>query len=332
MRAEIIYNPFSGQVAVRHEIGEVAAFLNQRGWDVSVKETSQALEATHLARRAAERGAGVVIAAGGDGTVNEVANGLLGTGAALGVLPVGTSNSWAIQMGIPALKPMHPGSAVAKFITGLEGRLDHPLPGNHYRSLLLDAARVLLEGRVVAVDVGEAAGRYFLMWAGIGIDAAIIESVTLREKKALGSWAFVLKAIGSGMHYNEAVVSLGLDGNVIKVTTPLIVVSNIQLYGGVMAIGARAYVNDGKLDVCVFKGQGFFTFVSQALEVLSRRHLQDAKVEYYQCSEITVESTCPLPVHLDGDLFTRTPVSIRTLPSALKVIVPERLPAGILTS
>jgi len=330
VKAEIIYNPFSGQVAVRHELREVAAFLNRQGWDVSVKETSGALEATHLARRAVERGAGVVIAAGGDGTVNEVANGLVGTGAALGVLPVGTSNSWAIQMGIPALKPMHPGTTVVKLITSLEDRLDYPLPGNYYRSVLLGAARVLLEGRVVAVDVGEAAGRYFLMWAGIGIDAAIIESVTLREKKALGSWAFVFKAIGSGLHYSETGVTLGLDGSVIKLGTSLIVVSNIQLYGGVMAIGARAYVNDGKLDVCVFKGQGFFTFVSQALEVLSHRHLQDAKMEYYQCSEITVESTRPLPVHLDGDLFTRTPVSIRTLPSALKVVVPEVLPAGLL--
>jgi len=330
VQAEIIYNPASGQVVVRHELREVAALLNHRGWQVVLRETSGKGEATQLARQAVERGAAVVIAAGGDGTVNEVANGLVNTGAALGVLPVGTSNSWALQMGIPALKPMHPGTPVAKLIAGLQDRLDHPLPGNYYRNILLSAARVLVEGRVVAVDVGEVAGRYFLMWAGIGIDAAVIESVTLREKKALGSWAFVFKAIGSGMRYTDTGVTLSLDGDVVTLNSPLIVISNIQLYGGFMAIGARAYVNDGKLDLCVFKGQGFFTFVSQALEVLSHRHLQDAKVEYYQCSQISIESIWPMPVHLDGDLYTRTPVSVRTLPSALKAIIPEVLPAGLL--
>ncbi|MBN1369057.1 MAG: diacylglycerol kinase family lipid kinase [Dehalococcoidaceae bacterium] len=330
MKAEIIYNPSSGQVVVRHELKEVVALLTHQGWCVTLRETSGALEATHLARQAVERGAGVVIAAGGDGTVNEVANGLVDTGAALGVLPVGTSNSWALQMGIPALKPMHPGTSVVKLITSLEDRLDHPLPGNYYRNVLLNAARVLVGGRVVPVDVGEVSGRYFLMWAGIGIDAAVIESVTLKEKKALGSWAFVFKAIGSGMRYSDTDVTLNLDEKIIKLSTPLMVVSNIQLYGGVMAIGARAYVNDGKLDLCIFKGQGFFTFVNQALEILTHHHLQDAKVDYYQCSEISIESARPLPVHLDGDLFTRTPVSIRTLPSALKVIIPEVLPVGLL--
>ncbi len=83
-----------------------------------------------------------------------------------------------------------------------------------------------------------------------------------------------------------------------------------------MAIGAKARVNDAKLDVCVFKGEGFFTFVQHALKVLSRQHLRDPKIEYYQCGEITVESARTLPVHADGEPFTETPVTIRVLPSA----------------
>ena len=96
-----------------------------------------------------------------------------------------------------------------------------------------------------------------------------------------------------------------------------------------MAIGAKACVNDGKLDVCVFKGDGFFTFVQHAIKVLSRRHLQDPKVEYYQCSEIVVESASSLPIHIDGDPFTKTPIAIRTIPSALKVVVPESVPDNL---
>ena len=332
MQAELIYNPSGGQVVIRHELDNVVAFLGRYGWSTNLRETSKPLEATQLARQAVSRGARVVIAVGGDGTVNEVANGLVNTDAALGVLPVGTTNSWALQMGIPALDPMLPGTQVVKMIADLEERIARPLPANYYRKVLLDAARVLVEGRTVAVDMGELCGRHFLMWAGIGLDAAVANSISLKEKRALGSWAYVLPTIESAYRYPGADVCLNLDGKVVKVSTPLIVVSNIQVYGGVMAIGARACVDDARLDVCIFKGNGFFTFVQHAVKVLSHRILQDPNVEYYQCREIVVESPHSLPVHVDGEPFTRTPVAIHTVPSSLKVIVPKIVTANLFRS
>jgi len=332
MQAELIYNPSSGQVVVRHEIRNVIDFLSRYGWTVNLQETSEPMEATELARKAVNRGVGVVIAAGGDGTINEVANGLVNTEVSLGVLPVGTVNSWALQMGIPALNPVLPGKQVAKLITDLEEWIAHSLPASYYRKVLLDAARVLAEGRTVAVDVGEVSGRYFLMWAGIGLDTAILESISPKEKRALGTWAYVFGAVGLGYRYSGTDVYLNLDGKFLKTNSPLIVVSNIQLYGGVMAIGARACVNDAKLDVCIFKGDGFFTFVQHAVNVLSHRHLKDPKVEYYQCGEIIIDSASTLPVHVDGEPFTNTPVTIRTVPSALKVIVPKIMPGNLFGS
>lgn len=329
MQAELIYNPSGGQVVVRHELDNVAAFLNRYGWSVTLRETSKPLEATELARYAVNRGARVIIAAGGDGTVNEVANGLVNTNAALGVLPVGTTNSWALQMGISALNPLLPGTQVVKMIAALEEIIARPLPANYYQKVLLDAARVLVEGHTVAVDMGKLSGRYFLMWAGIGFDAAVAQSIPLIEKRVLGAWAYVLPVIGAAYRYSGTDVWLNMDGKVVKVSTPLIAVSNIQLYGGLIAIGAKACLNDAKLDVCIFKGGGFFTFVQHAMKVLSHRHLQDPQVEYYQCREIVVESAQPLPVHVDGEPFTRTPVTIHTVPSSLNVIVPKTAPADL---
>ncbi len=329
MQSELIYNPHGGQVVLRHELREVVAFLGRCGWTIAVRETSEPMEATELARDAVRRGAKVVIAAGGDGTVNEVANGLFGTDAALGVLPVGTTNAWALQMGIPTLNPMSPGSNVAKFVSNLQERIAQPLPANYYRKVLLEAARVLVEGRTVAVDVGEVSGRYFLMWAGIGLDAAIIESTSLREKRALGSWAYLLPILETVRRYPSTDIHLKLDGKAIKVRTSQIVVCNIQLYGGFLVIGARARVNDGKLDVCIFKGGGFLTFVQHALKVLSHQHLRDPKMEYYQCREIVIESARALPVQVDGEPLTKTPITIRAVPSALKVIVPSNAPENL---
>jgi diacylglycerol kinase family enzyme len=91
-----------------------------------------------------------------------------------------------------------------------------PLPANYYRKVLLDAARVLAEGRTVAVDVGEVSGRYFLMWAGIGLDTAILESISPKEKRALGTWAYVVSAVGLGYRYSGTDVYLNLDGKFIK--------------------------------------------------------------------------------------------------------------------
>ncbi len=329
MQAEIIYNPLGGKGAVRHVLDHVVDFLSRSGWSVDLRETTRPLEATNLARKAVANGAGVVIAAGGDGTVNEVANGLVHTEAALGVLPVGTTNTWALQMGIPALNPILPGTQAAKLVAGLEELLARPLPANYYRKVLMDAARVLVEGQTLAIDVGELSGRYFLISAGIGMEAAIVESVSQREKKALGSWAYVLGAIESAYKYTGTEVRLTLDDKTLDVSTPLVVVTNIQLYGGMVAIGAKARVNDGKLDVYVFKGEGFFTFVNHAMKVLAHRHLTDPKVEYHQCREVLVESSRQLPVHVDAEPYATTPVAIKAVPSSLKVILPEKLPGEL---
>lgn len=329
MQAELIYNPRGGQVVVRHEIEEAAAFLSQRGWNMVCRETTAPKEATELARDAVQRGAKVVIAAGGDGTVSEVANGLVHTDAALGVLPVGTNNSWALQMGIPALNPWSPGTNVVKMVADLEERISRPLPANYYKTVILKAAQVLVEGRIVAVDVGEISGRYFLMWAGIGLDAAILESISQKEKKTLGSWAYLFNTIGTIGRGSSTDVRLILDGKAINVSTQEIIVSNIQLYGGMLTIGARARVNDAKLDVCIFKGDSFLTFIQHALKILSHQHLQNPKIEYHQCSEILVETNRSMPVHLDGEPFTKTPVTIRTVPLALKVIVPKKVPGNL---
>lgn len=329
VKAELIYNPRGGQVVVRHSLEAVVSFLTRNGWSVTYRETTMATEATQLARVAAQKGAEVVIAAGGDGTVSEVASGLVHTDTVLGVLPVGTSNSWALQMGIPALNPLWPTSRIAKVVADVEERVNFPMPGSYYRRVLLDAAQVLVERHTVAVDMGEVAGRHFLMWAGIGLDAVVLESVPPMEKAALGTWAYLITALGAAGRSSSPDVKLTLDGKTIEVNTQLIVVSNIQLYGGIMAIGSRAVVNDGKLDVCIFKGDGFFTFVQHALRVFSHQHLRDPSTEYYQCSEIVIESSHALPVHVDGEPFTETPVTIRVIPLALKTIVPKRVPNNL---
>ena len=331
IRAELIYNPYSGQGVIRRELDDVVAFLINSGWDVEKWEVNTPGEATERAAQAARRGVNVVVAAGGDGTIHEVVNGLVGTDTALGVIPTGTTNVWALQMGIPTLNPMLPGRMAAKVITDLETRFSQPLWANYFRKVLLRAAQVLVERNTVAVDVGEIAGHYFLMWAGIGLDATILESITVKEKRSRGYWAYVIPALETMRHYSRTDITLTLDGKTMKSSSSLIVVSNIQLYGANLPIGTKAMVNDAKLDVCVFQGDGFFTFMQHALKVLSRRHLIDSKIEYHQCSRIEIDSARPLPVHTDAEIYTQTPVIISVVPKALKTIVPRDVSSSLFT-
>jgi diacylglycerol kinase family enzyme len=311
----------------------VLDYLAQSGWSVSVLETGAPAEATKLACRAAQEGADVVIAAGGDGTVSEVAGGLVGTNVGLGVLPVGTTNVWALQMRIPTVNPVFaPGHHLARLVGDLEERMDLSLPVSYQRTILLEAARVLVEGRSYLVDVGSVNDRPFLMWTGVGLDAAVTENVSFDDKKNYGMWAFVGAAIDAVREYESAEVRLTIDGTVTRVNTPLIVASNIQLYGGVLPLGARACVDDGRLDVCVFRGEGLFTFVQHVFRIVSRQHLRDPEIEYHQCTEMLVESAQPLPVHADDEPFGHTPVRIRVLPRALRVIVPQNVPRSLFSN
>lgn len=326
MKAELIYNTNAGRCVMRREMDYVADYLECHGWTVVVHETRAPLEGTMLARQAAARGADVVIAAGGDGTVNEVASGLAHTNTAMGVLPIGTTNVWALQVRIPALNPLGPAPGLARWMTALEEQMDYTLPINPYRSVLLNAARILVEGRTRTVDLGQANGRYFLLWAGVGLDAAVTANVPLEDKKIFGAWAFVGTGLDVMREYKSARVRLTLDGEVREANSSLIVASNIRLYGGLLALGAQARVDDGKLDVCVFKGEGFFNYAQHLFKVAVGQHLRDPQVEYYQAREITVESSPPLPVHVDDEPFAETPVTIRVVPRALKVILPNDAP------
>ncbi len=336
-QAELIYNTHAGRVAAGRELRSAIEYMESRGWTIAVHETHAPLQATALARQAAQRGAEVVIAAGGDGTVNEVASGLVHSETTLGVLPMGTANVWALQMHIPAPNPLAIHPTWIRLTSDLQARMDDAFPLSRYRSALLDAARVLVEGTTRAVDLGQANERHFLLWAGIGLDAAVTEHVSPERKKTLGPLALVGTALDMARHYKNVDVTLTLDGQPRAVHTSLIVVSNIRLYGGVLPVAARAYVDDGLLDVCVFKGEGLFNFVQHVFRVATRQHVaphppgQDPQIEYHQASEIVVESSTPLPVHVDDEPFARTPVTLRALPRALRVRLPYDAPDNLFT-
>jgi diacylglycerol kinase (ATP) len=302
----LIYNPAAGpRGELRRDLERVVAYLEERGWHVTIRATRKAGDATELARAAVAAKCKAVLVAGGDGTVHETINGLVGSDTAMGVLPAGTGNVWAKEIGLPTMALTQP-------------------------DRLLAAARMLVDGEVRWIDVGRAGDRYFLNGAGVGIDstvAAQVEPRTRAGKQLGGVVTYLVAGLSIARDFGGVRSTIEVDGHTIRTMVLLVVVSNIQLFGGVVKMTPEARLDDGLLDVRVFRGMGMLWILRHIAGVFTHRHLRDPMVSHYQGRRITIDTSEPFPVQLDGEPVGMTPVTIEVVPRSLRVLVPRAAPA-----
>lgn len=301
-KALLIHNPAAGMRSHRWELRRAVALLERHGWRVEWRETGKPGDTTAWAREAAEAGYDVVIAAGGDGTIGQAVEGLAGSDTALGILPLGSGNVLARDLGLPKPGPLRPFA-------------------------LEEAAQMLLDSVPRRIDLGLANGHHFLSWLGVGLDAEIVKGVESqpRVKRGLGPIAFVVFAALILRTYAGTRATVIVDGRSVSRRLILALVSNIELYGRYFHIAPSARLDDGLLEVCCFHGQGIITTLNHAIIVLLRRHIGDPRVSYYQARRVEIETARPLPVHLDAEPFGTTPVTIEVVPQALTLLLPPTL-------
>ncbi|NJN99702.1 MAG: YegS/Rv2252/BmrU family lipid kinase [Anaerolineales bacterium] len=232
-----IVNPAAGSGGFQKLVLEAAEHLKQFDCTVERVETCAKGDGIHLARRAAAEGFDVAVAVGGDGTINEVCNGLVGTETALAVLPAGTANVYAADVGIPIWWPLNPGA-------------------------VLNAAEVIVTGQHRRIDLGrlrlaDGTERYFLMWCGIGLDAAISEAIKPGDTRRLGMGAWILSGLLVTFDFMGTRATIRTDAGLVKGRVLLAVVSNGQLYGRVWRMSPEAKMDDGLLDVGIMTGHGW---------------------------------------------------------------------------
>ncbi len=308
MDARLIYNPTAGPRNVRDELEGLCSFFRAHGWATELQATEQPGDATRMARQAAGDRLDAVVVAGGDGTVNEVVNGLVNSGTALGVLPVGTGNLWAKQLRVPSYT------------------LANPLR-------LRKAARGLVRGTMRTIDVGQVDGHAFLCWASAGLDAQVTTEMEPRDRatKRLGALPYLVAATLVARTFQGVRTTITLDDDVVRGRTLLVMVNNIQQYGGLVDVAPRAKLDDGLLDVFVFKGLGFAYVVRHLLRVLTQRYLEDPKIVHRQARRIEVHTEETMAVQVDGDPLGNTPARMEVLPRALRIIAPPSMPSDLLT-
>jgi YegS/Rv2252/BmrU family lipid kinase len=304
--ALLIHNPTAGPREVEDELDLVVEYLSECGWRARKCVTEYAGQAAECARQAVLEKLDVVLVAGGDGTVCEAVNGLVGSRVALGVLPCGTGNVWAKELGLPVFTLLNP-------------------------NRLLVAAHLLVEATARPIDVGRANDRYFLLFAGLGFDAQVAHDMEPRERatKRLGLLPYLVAATMAAVEFYGVRTTVVVDSKVIKGRSLFILISNAQLYGGVLRITPEAKLDDGWLDVVIFNGVGPTYTLRHLYSILGGRHLHDPSVKFMRARRVMVDCARPWPVQIDGDPLGTTPMTFQVIPRALRVLVPPTAPASL---
>ena len=286
-KAVIIGNPNSGSAGDEGYLERFAQTLREGGLEVEILNTERPDHATELAATAGDR---LVIAAGGDGTVNEVVNGL-SKDATLGILPLGTANVLARELGLP----LKPEDACERILTGTGSRMDIG----------------------VATDE-EGTERRFTCMAGIGFDANVVREVTPRLKRYLRSLAFPLVALK--VYFRGDLPDLHLiDGNTTHVAQ-LAIVANGHYYGGDFKVAEDASLTSGKLEVVLIEKVSRLLRADILASILAKRPL-DRDAKSFPAQDIRAESPDKrVPVQIDGEVWGHLPMSFRVEPAAIRLI------------
>lgn len=267
-------------------LGDKIAALSPR---VTVLLTSSPGDAREIAKEAVAQGHTTIIAAGGDGTINEVVNGIGGEEATLGILPVGTMNVFAAELGIP-------------------------------QNNLEKAWQIIEAGFVRPVDLPRANEEYFVQLAGAGLDAEVVRRTTPDSKRALGPISYLLTLAQVAARRPPRVRIEPVDGEPREGS--FVLVGNGRLYGGPFVLFKDALLDDGLLDVLVFQNQSHWDLIRYFQAIAFGQHPDLPDVEYFQTRGLRLMSRDYVPVEIDGELTGALPYEFGFSSRKLSVLAP----------
>lgn len=293
-RARVIYNPTAGREIFKKHIAEVLQKLEQAGYETSCHATTGEGDATKAARYAVERRFDLVVAAGGDGTLNEVVNGLAEQDfrPKFGILPAGTTNDYARALHIPRD--------------------------------IIEATDVIVKGDTIPIDIGKMNDRYFINIAGGGRITELTYEVPIKLKTMLGQLAYYLKGIEMLPSLRSTDVKIEYDGKLFEGEVMLFLVGLTNSVGGFERLAPNASINDGMFSLLALKKTNLADFIRIATLALRGEHINDPKVIYTKAKRIKVTSPTNNHVQLnvDGEYGGLAPAEFINLYRHLEVFVP----------
>ncbi|OUM92234.1 diacylglycerol kinase [Parageobacillus thermoglucosidasius] len=296
-RARIIYNPTSGREIFKRHLPDVLERLEKAGYETSCHATTGAGDATEAARKAVEREFDLVVAAGGDGTINEVVNGIADQDhrPKLAIIPVGTTNDFARAIGVPR---------------SIEGACD-----------------VITRGEAVPIDIGsvtnEGKTRYFINIAGGGRLTELTYEVPSKLKTVLGQLAYYLKGMEMLPSIKATEARIEYDGKLFEGEIMLFLVSLTNSVGGFEKLAPDSSLNDGMFDLIILKKTNLAEFIRLVTLAARGEHINDPHLIYTKANRIKVTSPNNMQLNLDGEFGGMLPGEFVNLHQHLEVFVPK---------
>ncbi|MDP4105598.1 MAG: diacylglycerol kinase [Bacillota bacterium] len=291
-RARLIYNPTSGREILKRNLPDILQKLEIAGYEASCHATTGAGDATNAAKVAVEREYDVVIAAGGDGTIHEVVNGIAEQKfrPRLGIIPGGTTNDFARALQIPR----DIGAAVD----------------------------IIVKGDTIPVDIGRINDKYFINIAGGGRITELTYEVPSKLKTMLGQLAYYLKGMEMLPSINATDLRIEYDGKLFEGEVMLFLVGLTNSIGGFEKLAPDSSINDGLFSLLILKKINLADFIRIATLALRGEHVNDPNVIYTQANHIKVKSMEKVQLNLDGEFGGLLPAEFENLYRHLEVFVP----------
>ncbi len=295
-RTLLIANPGSGKASDRTALIEkVTGYLQDQGVKLDVAIAKPKEKAIPIARKAVKAGYKVVIALGGDDTVEAIIRGMTGSKTKLGIIPAGTANNLAISMGIPA----DPKEACALIASGKSRKLDMGM-----------------------IQVKKGKKFPFFEMASVGILSALYPDAEDIRKGKLSKIGHAVKTFLT--HETKPKVSMQMDGDSnIAVETMLVTISNVPLIGMNFLVAPAARMDDGLMDISVYPDFSKTELTAYFGKVINRGETKDGSIQRYRTSKLKIKSSPKLVVMADGTMLGKGTVRIKVLPGALRVIAPK---------
>lgn len=293
----VVANPSAGRGKAGRLIGKVTTGLHRLGVDHEVRVSESGPDLERIARTAAEDGASIVAALGGDGSVSLAANGILGTGAALAALPSGTGDDFANAIGAGSLS------------TAIE--------------LLADPKTVDLD--VVEVTAG-AATRHYVNIAGAGFDSEVNETANAMSLNLGGTGTYIAALVKTLSRFSPAAFRIVVDGERLELDAMLVEIGNGRSTGGGMRVLPNAVMNDGSLDICIVEALSKGAFLRAFPRVYRGTHVTHPRVRMRTATRVQMEANRRVNVYADGELVGPLPAIFQIRPAALPVVVGPNAP------
>ncbi len=293
----LINNPKAKKSSGR-KIMLASRFLRSRGYKVDVFFTTHRGHAESIAREAVDKSASLIVAAGGDGTFNEVINGVAGSEVPMAILPLGTTNVLAKELGIPE---------------NVEGAMEIAV-GNTPQTVSL--GRIILSSISTGNLSMQEFARYFCLMAGIGFDGEAVFGISDTIKKFSGKGAYIYNGIKTLYKFDPVELTFNIDGKSYSGFSAII--GKAAKYGGSFRVTPDARLTEPALYICIFKGKKRLDIFRYVVGIVTGSHLGFKDVEYLKAEKIQIDGNAH--IQIDGDYFGKTPAKIEIVPDIVRLV------------